>query len=507
MVLPKYEDPAQLRDLRERVGDRPVVVGIETARGVARARELLAEPGLVAGYFGAEDFIASVGGRRTSSSREVLFARSEVLLAARLGGVGALDQAVVNVRDEAFFRTDAGEGRDLGYDGKICIHPTQVTLAHEVFTPSEEEVAHARDVVEAGRAGVGVVDGEMVDDVHLRMAAAVLARAGDAESAALRVRRRREGRADAAGRRPSRAGLPALAARAEELGFAFLGAGEHVLFGSPTSNAFVTLAAAAATTARIRLLSAVTLLPLYPPALAAKMAATLDRVSGGRFELGVGVGGENPAEFAACGVPVSGRGRRTDAALDVVRAYLAGDAVPVEGGPTRLDPLPLGPVPVWIGGRTEASMRRAGRAGEVWMPYLCSPDRVTRGLRVANDVAAEQGRGPVTGGLLAWSAVAASRAEARTLAVGTLQRITGRTWTASSTRACPTGPPTTSSPGSPSTPTPGRSRSSTRRCASEGGYAAVIEEVGAPLGAARHPVTGGTGVTGRMPVPNSRTSE
>ena len=179
VVLPKYEDPAQLADLRGRIGDRPVVVGIETARGVARARELLAVPGVTAGYFGAEDFIASVGGRRTSSSREVLFARSEVLLAARLGGVGALDQAVVNVRDEAFFRSDAGEGRDLGYDGKICIHPTQVTLAHAVFTPSEAEVAHAREVVEAGRTGVGVVDGEMVDDVHLRMAAAVLARAGD----------------------------------------------------------------------------------------------------------------------------------------------------------------------------------------------------------------------------------------------------------------------------------------------------------------------------------------
>jgi citrate lyase subunit beta/citryl-CoA lyase len=178
VVLPKYEDPAQLRDLRERIGDRPVVVGIETGRGVARARELLDGSDVTAAYFGAEDYIASVGGRRTPSSREVLFARSEVLLAARLGGIGALDQAVVNVRDEAFFRTDAGEGRDLGYDGKICIHPTQVTLAHEVFTPSEEEVAHARDVVEAGRAGVGVVNGEMVDDVHLRMAAAVLARAG-----------------------------------------------------------------------------------------------------------------------------------------------------------------------------------------------------------------------------------------------------------------------------------------------------------------------------------------
>jgi citrate lyase subunit beta / citryl-CoA lyase len=178
VVLPKYEDPSQLRDLLARLAGRPVVVGLETARGVARARELLAEPGITAGYFGAEDFIASVGGRRTSSSREVLFARSEVLLAARLGGVGALDQVVVDVRDAEAFRRDAAEGRDLGYDGKMCIHPAQVTLAHEVFTPSEEEIAHARDVVEAGRVGVGVVNGEMVDDVHLRMAAATLAKAG-----------------------------------------------------------------------------------------------------------------------------------------------------------------------------------------------------------------------------------------------------------------------------------------------------------------------------------------
>ena len=220
--------------------------------------------------------------------------------------------------------------------------------------------------------------------------------------------------------------VPALAARAEQLGYDLVASGEHVLFGSPTSNAFVALAAAAATTSRVRLLSAVTLLPLYPPALAAKMAATLDRIAGGRFELGVGVGGENPDEFAACGVPVSARGRRMDEALPVVRAYLAGETVPVDGHPTTLDPLPVGRVPVWVGGRSEAAMRRAGRAGEVWMPYLCSPDRVERGLRLANDVAAEQRRGPVSGGLLAWSAVADTRAEARNLAVETLQRIYGQ---------------------------------------------------------------------------------
>lgn len=220
--------------------------------------------------------------------------------------------------------------------------------------------------------------------------------------------------------------VPALAARAEVLGFDLVASGEHVLFGSPTSNAFVTLAAAAVATSRVRLLSAVTLLPLYPAALAAKMAATLDRLSAGRFELGVGVGGENPAEFAACGVPVAARGRRTDEALGTVRAYLAGQDVVVDGAPTRLDPPPVGRVPVWIGGRSEASMRRAGRAGEVWMPYLCSPDRVARGLRLVGDVAAEHRRPPVAGGMLAWSAVGPTRAAARRLAVEGLRRIYGQ---------------------------------------------------------------------------------
>jgi citrate lyase subunit beta/citryl-CoA lyase len=175
VVLPKLETPDQLDDLRGRL-DLPVIGGLETVRGVARCRELAA--GCLAVYFGAEDYIASIGGRRTAGGLEVLHARSEVVLAAALAGVGALDQTVVAARDADAFRVDAAAGRDLGYDGKICIHPSQVALAHEAFTPTDDEVAHARAVIEAGRSGVGVVDGEMVDDVHLRMAAAVLARAG-----------------------------------------------------------------------------------------------------------------------------------------------------------------------------------------------------------------------------------------------------------------------------------------------------------------------------------------
>ena len=164
-------------------GEMVVIAGVETARGVAGCEALAAGP-VDAVYFGAEDYIADLGGRRSRGGLEVLHARSRVVLAARLSGVHPVDQAVVDPRDEAAFTDDADTGRDLGYRGKICIHPSQVTLSHEVFTPSPAEVAHARAVLAAvgqpGRPGVAVVDGQMVDAVHLRAARAVLRAAGEA---------------------------------------------------------------------------------------------------------------------------------------------------------------------------------------------------------------------------------------------------------------------------------------------------------------------------------------
>lgn len=177
VVLPKLEHADQLAGL----GGMPIIGGLETALGVADARPLLATGaamGLIGAYFGAEDFIADMGGRRTAESTEVLYARSQVALAARLAGVSALDQVVTAVRDDEAFRRDAEQARALGYPGKLCIHPAQVALAHEIFTPSETEIVHARRVLEASETGVGLLDGEMVDDVHVRMAHATLARAG-----------------------------------------------------------------------------------------------------------------------------------------------------------------------------------------------------------------------------------------------------------------------------------------------------------------------------------------
>ena len=111
-----------------------------------------------------------------------------------------------------------------------------------------------------------------------------------------------------------------------------------------------------------------TLLPVYPMVLAAKMAATLDLVSHGRFELGVGVGGEYPPEFAASGVPAAGRGARADEALAVLVRLLSGERVTAEGQfgslrDLRLDPPPVQRPrpPLWVGGRKMPAMRRAAR--------------------------------------------------------------------------------------------------------------------------------------------------
>jgi citrate lyase subunit beta/citryl-CoA lyase len=178
MVLPKFESADVIGLLRSRLApDAVLVVGLESARGVADCRELLTAP-VDAAYFGAEDYIADLGGSRTGAGAEVLYARSKVVLAARLGGVAAIDQVVTAVRDDDRFVADARAGAALGYTGKICVHPRQVELAHEVFTPTDAEVEHAEAVLHVAEAGgVGTVDGQMVDDVHVRMARQVLARA------------------------------------------------------------------------------------------------------------------------------------------------------------------------------------------------------------------------------------------------------------------------------------------------------------------------------------------
>lgn len=190
VVVPKVETVAGLDQVRAALAaagrsDLPVVAGIETALGVADARLTLAHPSVGAAYFGAEDFIADMGGVRTSSNDEVRFARSKVALAARLAQIPALDQVVADFRDDDRCRLECEQARAMGYAGKLCIHPGQVGIANDVFTPSPDEVERAGRLVAAYDAasagGVAAIDfeGQMVDEPIARQARRLLRLAGD----------------------------------------------------------------------------------------------------------------------------------------------------------------------------------------------------------------------------------------------------------------------------------------------------------------------------------------
>lgn len=236
---------------------------------------------------------------------------------------------------------------------------------------------------------------------------------------------------------------------AEDKGFDYVATGEHLFFNVPLPNGLITLAAAAGATRRIRLLSALTLLPLYPPALAAKLIATLDNVSGGRFDLGVGVGGEFPAEFAAVGVPVKERGKRTDESLELITTFLSGEPVTGEGWWGSADNLKLKPPavqrphpPIWLGGRKEAAFRRAGRFANHWLPYMYTPEQLSDSLATVNRYAADYGRTDrVEGAIFCWGAVDRDGAAARRAAIKTVSATYNQDFEPLASRYLVTGTP------------------------------------------------------------------
>jgi len=186
VVVPKVETLAGLEAAAAALdeagfGELGVVAGLETALGVADARLLLTHPRVIAGYFGAEDFIADMGGVRTDDNHEVVYARSAVALAGRLAGVPVLDQVVTDFRNDDRFEREAAEARALGYSGKLCIHPGQVAIANAAFVPSADEVDRAQRLLAAYRAataaGVAAIDfeGQMVDEPLATQARRVIA--------------------------------------------------------------------------------------------------------------------------------------------------------------------------------------------------------------------------------------------------------------------------------------------------------------------------------------------
>lgn len=185
----------------------------------------------------------------------------------------------------------------------------------------------------------------------------------------------------------------------EELGFDSFWTGEHIVYHRPILDAVPILAVAAAVTQRIKIGPATLLLPLRHPTLVAKEFSTLDVLSNGRVILTVGVGGDYPREFHACGVPMEERGRRANEAIEIIRRYWAGGRFDYDGKVFHLrdvDMLPLpvqpGGPPIWVSGRTDAAVQRAARLGDGFHPYMYTPDRCRQAFQKVRAHAREVGR-------------------------------------------------------------------------------------------------------------------
>jgi probable F420-dependent oxidoreductase len=225
--------------------------------------------------------------------------------------------------------------------------------------------------------------------------------------------------------------LSEFAQRAEALGFERVTMGEHVMDGNPprpTHLALPMAAAAAGSTRRLRVMTGIVIAPLYHPVLLAKLVATVDLVSNGRFDFGIGISGqrETRMEFEAVGIPVETRGRRTNEMLAVMKRLWTEEHVTHHGDFFDFEDVTLLPhpvqrphPPVWVAGRSDAAMRRAALMGDGWYPYLFSVGRLRSSNEAVRRYAAEAGR-DLSGfhwGVMQPTAIAADRQEALAQAV------------------------------------------------------------------------------------------
>jgi alkanesulfonate monooxygenase SsuD/methylene tetrahydromethanopterin reductase-like flavin-dependent oxidoreductase (luciferase family) len=185
----------------------------------------------------------------------------------------------------------------------------------------------------------------------------------------------------------------------EEAGADSLWVGGHISSPNPGAEAVTSLAHLACVSSRAAVGTAVLLLPLYPPALAAKQFAEVDRISGGRVVMGVGVGGEYATDYSACQVPRGERGRRMDEAIPLVHELWNGNQVTNDGPfypmtDVRIHPRPVqvGGPPILVAGRKGRTIARAATLGDGWLPYQYSPRRYHDSVTEISACAAEAGR-------------------------------------------------------------------------------------------------------------------
>ena len=198
--------------------------------------------------------------------------------------------------------------------------------------------------------------------------------------------------------------VPEFARRAESLGYGRVTMGEHIMDGNPPRPTLLNLpamAAAAGATNNLRVMTGIVIAPLYHPVTLAKMVASVDQVSNGRLDFGIGISGQRGTkiEFDAVGVDVHTRGKRTDEMLQVMQRLFTEEHVSHHGDFFDFEDITLLPFPaqkpyppIWVSGRSDAAMRRAGVIGDGWYPYLFTVRRIKTSNETVRQYAAEIGR-------------------------------------------------------------------------------------------------------------------
>ena len=183
VLLPKVDSPADLDALAEITGEMPIWAMMETPRGMLNADAIAAHPRLEGMVMGTNDLAKELQTRFRPDRVPLMTSLGLCLLAAKANGVVIIDGVYNAFKDDDGLKVECDQGRDMGFDGKTLIHPAQVDVTNTAFAPSDAEVDLARrqiaafDEAEASGQGVAVVDGRIVENLHVATAREILAKA------------------------------------------------------------------------------------------------------------------------------------------------------------------------------------------------------------------------------------------------------------------------------------------------------------------------------------------
>lgn len=184
VLLPKVDSATDVEALAQLIpGDLPIWAMMETPRGMLNAAEIAAHPRMAGFVMGTNDLAKELQCRFRADRLPMLGSLSLCLLAARAEGLVIVDGVYNAFKDADGLKVECEQGRDMGFDGKTLIHPAQVEVCNDAFAPSEAEIDLARrqiaafEETEAAGGGVAVVDGKIVENLHVVTAKQILAKA------------------------------------------------------------------------------------------------------------------------------------------------------------------------------------------------------------------------------------------------------------------------------------------------------------------------------------------